>query len=135
MEFTQPSEFARSAKGMLAFENFWGVTMRSLIITHSSIRTSVAEFQYVRHGTIIEDALEFIYQRGIGKPSDYWTVDFTTIDNLRYRSELGYRCDINITDAPDEGKVILGVNGESSRLYTVLADDSKCATDISRVWI
>ncbi|HEQ1857422.1 TPA: hypothetical protein VEO38_000929 [Providencia alcalifaciens] len=107
--------------------------MRSLTITHFSIRTSIAKFEYVRHGTIIEDAMEFIYQRGIGKPSDHWIVDFTTIDNLRYRSAVDYSCDINITDALDEGKVILGVNGESSRLYTVLADDSKCSTSISRV--
>ncbi|HHR6078180.1 TPA: hypothetical protein ACS7ZY_000503 [Providencia alcalifaciens] len=106
-----------------------------IIITHSSILTSIAEFKYVRHGTIIDDALEFVYQQGLGKPSGYWMVDFTPIDNLRYRSGFGYSCDINKTDAPDEGKVILGVNGEASRLYTVLADNSKCATDISRVWI
>ncbi|ATG16935.1 hypothetical protein GKR56_12660 [Providencia alcalifaciens] len=128
-------EVALSAKGTVTLENFWGEPLKLMKLTHLSLRTSTVELKDVPQGAIIKNAMEFIYQRGIGKPRDYWILDIVTQDNTRYRSEPMYDCSIDETGTPTEGHVIVGVNGESKRIYTVLDSGDRCSDSMNQVWL
>lgn len=128
-------EVALSAKGTVTLENFWGEPLKLMKLTHLSLRTSTVELKDVPQGAIIKDAMAFIYQRGLGKPLDYWILDIVTQENTRYRSEPLYDCSLYATESPTEGHVIVGVNGESKRIYTALDSGERCSDRMNQVWL
>ncbi|WP_323085551.1 hypothetical protein [Providencia alcalifaciens] len=121
-------EFIKTKKGIATFENFWGEELKSVFLRHTSLRTSEITLTHIADKQIIPDALEFIYQRGIGKPSDYWDVRIETASGRKYQSTHRFSCSIYDEDA---GRVILGVNGESERLYVSYPASGDCSTGMN----
>lgn len=116
--------------GHLTFENFWGQNLKKVILTHSlgpavTLLDDKKELGAVEDKEILTDILGFKYL--IGTTTDYWHIAFWTQTGSIYESSLGFSC--NIT-ASDHGKVTLGINGESQRMYVSFPSSSTCSTAI-----
>ncbi|MEQ4690460.1 MULTISPECIES: hypothetical protein [Providencia] len=108
--------------GSLDFENYWGEKLIYVEIYHymsnifngNRLLTSFKKTTDVEDKTTVVGALQFSYVLGDLEYLDYWGIKFITASNEIYSSDDGGRCSIR---AEDGGKVILGVNGESKRMY------------------
>lgn len=60
---------------------------------------------------------------------DYWMITITTEDNEIYSTNGSHRCSI---EEKDNGKVILGVNGDSKKMYISMVSGS-CSSSLKRI--
>lgn len=116
--------------GYLTFENFWGEDLERVILTHSlgryaDLLKDKKEFGPVADKEILKDIFGFNYI--VGRTTDYWNIKFWTQRGSAYQSTLGFSCDITEND---HGRVTLGINGESERMYIAFPSSSNCSTAI-----
>ncbi|WP_255586322.1 MULTISPECIES: hypothetical protein [Providencia] len=125
--------------GEISFENYWGEKITSLFLQYhmadiyNSI-TSKRHFQNILYYDIpdkskVDDIMWFVYEIGAPASYNYWYIHITTESGKSYLTKKGFYC--SITEA-DEGKVILGVNGESENLYVHYPASSGCSTKMKR---
>lgn len=117
--------------GYATFENFWGKDIKNVTLTHSADVPwgSMKDWQHIEHVPnkgILENCFGFKYYIGVG--SDIWHIKFWTYDREVYECKHDFSC--NITSG-DGGRVILGINGESRKLYAHFSSSSDCSTGIS----
>ncbi|HHR6020554.1 hypothetical protein [Providencia alcalifaciens] len=62
----------------------------------------------------IDNIMWFSYELDTEDSYNHWYVDITTEDGKRYHIKSKFYCSMTRVD---EGKVILGINGESENLY------------------
>lgn len=114
--------------GILDFENYWGEKLASVTITHyvndiinisgKEKYTSINHIVNIYDKATVSNALRFDYALGNAFLLDFWEVRIETESNEVYSTEIGLRCSI---EDKDNGKVILGVNGESKKMYVSMA--------------
>lgn len=121
-----------SYTGRCAFENYWGEELFSYEIYHyvsDFINVEEKDMKYSKgiylpHAATDEKAMVFSYYLNDASRLDYWKVLITTKSGLKYSSNSFIRCSI---EEIDEGKVTIGVNGESKRLYISYPKSGGCS--------
>lgn len=81
----------------------------------------------VNHGVIIENALIIAYQLGLDSPQDYWYMEIETMDGVKYKTKEDFYCSLKEID---NGKVIIGINGEAKTMYVHFPASSDCKTSL-----
>lgn len=119
--------------GLATFENFWGKNIKKISLGHTAMLFGVGMInEYILEDIpnkgIVKDCFGFKYYLGVG--SDMWHIEFWTEDGEYYKSSYNFYC--NLT-ASDNGKVIMGINGESKRLYLDFPSSANCSTQINRI--
>lgn len=123
--------------GSLDFENYWGKKLVSVEIIHylSSIFDSgkfysvYKKINNIEDKTVVPNAMGFRYSLGDFGYLDYWMITITTEDNEIYSTNGSHRCSI---EEKDNGKVILGVNGDSKRMYISMTSGN-CSSSLKRI--
>ncbi|MEY0233450.1 hypothetical protein [Providencia manganoxydans] len=123
--------------GNLDFENYWGEKLFSVEIIHylsdiinvAEIYSMYKKIMYVDDKTKVTDAMRFKYSLGDLGYLDYWKIKIITDNNEVYSSNGSVRCSIR---PEDNGKVIMGVNGESKRMYISMVSGS-CSISLNKV--
>nr|WP_282667096.1 hypothetical protein [Providencia rustigianii] len=116
----------------ITFENFWGEDLNKVRIIHdiSDLHSPVqGMYLYnVKNLSTTPDALSFFYR--VEDPH-HWIVEFVTQSGKHWRSSVNFTCQIK---PEDNHQVILGINGESKRLYAAFPASSSCSTELFVVW-
>lgn len=123
--------------GVLDFENYWGKKLAKVKVVHyisnkydtSYLSPVYQEFENVNDKSAIRNAMNFSYELGNDGALDYWMIRFTTENNETYYSSSSLRCSVR---AEDNGKVILGINGESERMYVSMASGN-CSVGLNKI--
>lgn len=123
--------------GILDFENYWGEKLIKVEITHyissffNDLKSSLVHKirEDIDDKTKFDNFMSFSYSLGDAGNLDYWIITFVTESMKIYSTKGGKRCSIT---SEDEGKVILGVNGESEKMYISMASGS-CSTRLERI--
>ncbi|HHR5900419.1 TPA: hypothetical protein ACS7XC_001318 [Providencia alcalifaciens] len=126
-------------QGDISFENYWGESLKMIYIEHhlADIHNSLGSKRLLRNRfyhdipdkTKIDNVMWFSYELDTMESYNHWYVYIITENGKRYRSKSNFYC--SITRA-DEGKVILGVNGESERLYVHYPASSGCSVKMEK---
>lgn len=116
--------------GYATFENFWGKDIKNVTLTHFADvfwnnTLDKLHIEHVPDKGILENCFGFKYYIGAG--SDIWHIKFLTYDGEVYECKKNFSC--NITSG-DGGRVILGINGESRKLYVDFPSSSDCSSNI-----
>ncbi|MEX5890466.1 hypothetical protein AB6H11_07565 [Providencia vermicola] len=123
--------------GEADFENFWGEELSEVVIrhhveSHAIYNNSRLLTEKVYHDipdkTILKNVFYFLCEIGIDNSYDYWYVKIKTKSGKVYKTKTNFYCSIRESD---HGKVILGVNGESRRLYLDFPSSSNCSTALN----
>ncbi|MEY1522120.1 hypothetical protein, partial [Providencia manganoxydans] len=114
-----------SSLGKVTLENFWNSDLKSFSITHTHdkilhLGTSHTEYD-IKDKQIIHNAYTLIYTP---QYDDYWNVTITTANGDIWHNTSRLKCNIK---KEDNGNVIIGVNGDSQRMYVAFPFSSTCS--------
>lgn len=123
--------------GKLDFENYWGEQLSEVRISHytSSLfdgpenYKAFATLEDVKDKSKISDAMSFSYALNDSGSLDFWSIRLTTESGKVYITAASLRCSI---EASDNGKVILGVNGDSKKMYVAMVSGD-CSINLLRI--
>ncbi|HEQ1858948.1 TPA: hypothetical protein VEO38_003805 [Providencia alcalifaciens] len=130
----------------ITFENFWGEELRYATITHTD-STYPDEYDFkqqydikqqyggndtetlyhIEDKKILTDAIKFKYVPNL---KDYWNITITTMYGQIWFTESRLPCSIK---PEDNHRVIIGVNGQSKRMYVAFPASSTCSTALKKV--
>lgn len=118
----------------VTFENFWGEELKTVTIycSDNSINLKPKEnniyflrsISHIKDKEIVSDGLTFDYNPD---KKTFWRVQFTTLYDQFWISIHDFTCAIK---PEDNHRIILGVNGESKRLYAAFPASSSCSTEL-----
>ncbi len=124
------SENLTIRNGVLSFENYFGETLSYVEIYHTKRMYSAmpqVRLYNIPNETKVANIFNFKYQLGWGALVEFWKIAFLTASGQQYRSKEDFTCAIR---AEDDGHVIIGVNGESKRMYVSFSSSSSCSTGL-----
>ncbi|WP_369427451.1 hypothetical protein [Providencia sp. PROV236] len=124
--------------GYCDFENYWGEELIEVEFTHfvsglidqSEVYGTSKIIHNVPDKTKITDAFVFRYAVGPWDRYDYWTIKIHTKSGKMYQSKRRFYCSLG---EQDDGRVILGVNGDAKTFYVAFPVSSGCNTELNEI--
>ncbi|MEY0233452.1 hypothetical protein [Providencia manganoxydans] len=118
--------------GWASAENFWGEKLKNIFVEHhfTGLKPTYGSVRNIEHGATGEHIITFSYYTGLFSPQNYWRISIETIDGKKYSTNELFYC--SITDA-DNGRAIIGVNGESQTAYVAFPSSSGCSRKMVRI--
>ena len=121
----------------ITFENFWGEELRHVTISHSDSTYADMKHEYSESDTetihhienkqILTDIIKIPY---IPNLKDYWNITITTMYGQTWFNEGKLSCSIK---PEDNHRIIIGVNGQSKRMYAAFPASSSCSTALTKL--
>lgn len=120
----------------LTFENYWGEDLILVEINfleppspYGVSKTNYSDYgealiRHVSNGQHITLDEKFPYYLD---QSHYWRISFITKYGQTWASDFGFTCQIK---PEDNDTVIIGINGDSKRMYVAFPESSTCSTSL-----
>lgn len=123
---------AQGYRGVVAIENYWGTKLSSISIAHAcgNLENTNGFVNDIEHGERKEYVFHFYYLTGLFPPKNTWKVSVATIDGHLYETDGYFSCSIK---DKDDGRVIIGVNGEAKTAYVAYANSGSCSEGLMRI--
>lgn len=124
--------------GYCDFENYWGEELVTVEFTHfvsglidqAEVYGTKKIIVNVPDKTKITDAFIFRYSVGAWDSYDYWIIKIQTKSGKTYQSKRRFYCSL---DEQDNGRAILGVNGDAKTFYVAFPVSSGCSTKLNEL--
>ncbi|ENR5392772.1 hypothetical protein PWM41_002524 [Providencia rettgeri] len=115
--------------GLVTVENYWNENIKEfkLVINTSNFTNTYKVFNNIKDKQVLKDAYSFVffYEKQIS-----WQVTFITESGETWGNDsfLPY----NFATS-DNGKAIIGINGDSKRLYVAFPSSSSCSMALTQM--
>ena len=115
--------------GLVTVENYWNENIKELelVINTSDFMKTYKVFNDIKDKQVLKDAYSFVFSYG---KQISWRVTFITESGETWGNGSFLPCNFATSD---NGKAIIGVNGDSKRLYVAFPSSSSCSMALTRI--
>lgn len=108
----------------VTFENYFGEDLIEAMLFRNTF------FHTIYNIKDKEERADVVTFYAIEGERDSWGIQFITASGQYWRSTSSINCDVK---EADNNKIIIGINGESKRIYAAFSSSSPCSAALKRL--